>query len=60
MKDDFEYQVRHRAYELWVSSGRPDGMHGEFWDRAEKELLAKLKDQNPADPALRVDPPDDT
>ena len=38
MDDDFEYQVRHRAYELWVAGGRPDGTHQQFWELAEREL----------------------
>ena len=41
MDDEFQYHVRHRAYELWLESGRPDGKHQEFWEKAEKELLAK-------------------
>ena len=36
--DDWEYQVRHRAYELWNEAGRPDAKHLEFWNMAEREL----------------------
>ena len=38
MDDDFEYEVRHRAYELWVAGGRPNGKHQQFWELAEREL----------------------
>ena len=36
--DDWEYQVRHRAYELWNAAGRPNGKHQQFWEAAEREL----------------------
>ncbi len=36
--DDWEYQIRHRAYELWNAAGRPDGKHQQFWEAAEREL----------------------
>ena len=36
--DDWDYQVRHRAYELWNEAGRPDGKHQQFWEAAEREL----------------------
>ena len=38
MDEEYEYEVRHRAYELWVASGRPDGKHQQFWEEAEKEI----------------------
>ena len=38
MGDDWEYQVRHRAYELWNEAGRPDGKHLQFWEAAVQEL----------------------
>lgn len=41
MDDDFEYEVRHRAYELWVADGRPDGKHQQYWELAERELKSK-------------------
>ena len=34
--EDWEYQVRHRAYELWNAAG--DGKHLQFWEAAEREL----------------------
>ena len=36
--EDWEYQVRHLAYELWNAAGRPDGKHLQFWEVAEREL----------------------
>ena len=45
MDDEFEYHVRHRAYELWVQAGRPDGKHQDFWEAAERELKSKTKAQ---------------
>ena len=36
--DDWDYQVRHRAYELWNEAGRPDGKPLQFWEAAEQEL----------------------
>ena len=50
MDEDFAYHVRHRAYELWVENGRPDGQHLQFWEAAEKELLAKRAAQSPEHP----------
>jgi hypothetical protein len=38
LSSDWEYQVRHRAYELWNAAGRPDGKHLDFWEAAEREL----------------------
>ena len=37
-EEDWEYQVRHRAYELWNAAGRPDGKHLQFWEAAEREM----------------------
>ena len=35
---DFEEQVRQRAYQLWAQEGRPDARSDEFWFRALQEL----------------------
>ncbi len=51
--DEWEYQVRHRAYELWNAAGRPDGKHLQFWEAAEQELktshVADVTDDQGAD-----------
>ena len=31
--------IRLRAYEIWESSGCPEGLDKEHWEQAEKELL---------------------
>jgi hypothetical protein len=63
MDDEFEYHVRHRAYELWVKAGRPDGKHQDFWEEAERELKAQHKTQLNGSAAVSkpvpVDAPDD-
>jgi hypothetical protein len=62
MDDEFEYHVRHRAYELWVASGRPDGKHQDFWEAAERELRAQQKSHlngSSPKPPEPVDAPDD-
>ncbi len=53
MGDDWDYQVRHRAYELWNEAGRPDGKHLQFWEAAEQELK-----RTSADPAATSHDPD--
>lgn len=30
--------IEQRAYELWVSEGRPEGRQLEFWLKAEQEI----------------------
>jgi hypothetical protein len=42
-EEEWEYRVRHRAYELWNAAGRPDGKHLEFWEAAERELKTQAK-----------------
>ena len=31
-------RIAKRAYEIWQSSGRPDGRHQDHWLQAEREL----------------------
>ena len=38
---ELEYQIRLRAYELYVARGRKDGHELEDWFRAEKEITIK-------------------
>ena len=33
-----DQKIRQRAYEIWEREGRPDGNHGEHWDRAAREI----------------------
>ena len=47
MGDDWDYQVRHRAYELWNEAGRPDGKHLQFWEAAEQELKRRRAKEGP-------------
>jgi len=37
-----ESSIRTRAYELWVSRGRPEGSDQEDWFNAEQELMRRL------------------
>jgi hypothetical protein len=36
-----EQRVRERAYEIWESTGRPEGKAGEHWLQAEAEVAAE-------------------
>jgi Protein of unknown function (DUF2934) len=36
---DLEEQVRHRAYAIWESEGRPGGREGEHWHQAMQEIV---------------------
>ena len=38
---DKEARIRERAYEIWVSEGRPHGRDAEHWQRAEAEIAAE-------------------
>jgi Protein of unknown function (DUF2934) len=33
-----EENILERAYDIWETSGKPDGKEREFWRRAEQEL----------------------
>jgi Protein of unknown function (DUF2934) len=35
-------QIRIHAYELWEQAGKPEGLEGEFWHRAEQDLQESL------------------
>jgi hypothetical protein len=41
-----EHRVRERAYDLWESSGRPDGKDAEHWLQAEAEIAAEEQGLN--------------
>ena len=38
---ELEYQIRHRAYELYEERGREDGHEEEDWLRAEEDIAIK-------------------
>ena len=41
MDTNFEQKVRERAYEIWMSAGRADGMAHEHWVIAEKAVTTE-------------------
>jgi hypothetical protein len=41
MATDRDEELRNRAYRIWESEGRPEGMEAEHWARAERELAAE-------------------
>jgi hypothetical protein len=47
-----EASVRERAYAIWEEEGRPDGRAVEHWERAYREILARIGvvDELPAAP----------
>lgn len=47
--DEFDEQVRTRAYEIWERAGRPDGHDDHFWHLARKACLEELN----VEPTLR-------
>jgi hypothetical protein len=51
MATDRDEDLRNRAYRIWESEGRPDGMEAEHWARAERELAAEAAGGSPAEAA---------
>ena len=41
MSTDGTHRVRERAYEIWISEGRPEGRDLDHWRRAEWELQSE-------------------
>lgn len=41
MESDKEARIRERAYEIWVSEGRPHGRDAEHWQKAEAEIAGE-------------------
>ena len=39
-------QISQRAYEIWVSEGRPEGQDRLHWDQAEQELFFEALEQS--------------
>ena len=48
MDNALERRVRERAYEIWNTTGRPDGRAEQHWLLAEREVLAMLIVESPA------------
>lgn len=41
-------RIKRRAYELWEEEGRPSGREEEHWRRAEQEIAAEARGEQPA------------
>jgi hypothetical protein len=48
MDNPLESRIRERAYEIWNTTGRPDGRAEQHWLLAECEVLAMLVIESPA------------
>jgi Protein of unknown function (DUF2934) len=48
MDNALERRIRERAYEIWNTTGRPDGRAEQHWLFAEREVLAMLVVESPA------------
>jgi hypothetical protein len=48
MDNALERRIRERAYEIWNTTGRPDGRAEQHWLLAEREVLAMLVVESPA------------
>jgi hypothetical protein len=44
-RQDLHERVRRRAYELWESEGRPAGREHDHWFQAEREVVARRRQQ---------------
>lgn len=40
--DQVMERIRERAHALWEAHGKPDGGQGEFWQRAEAEIVGEI------------------
>jgi hypothetical protein len=38
--------IEKRAYELWIEAGRPVGFELDFWLKAEKEMLDRIRNRD--------------
>jgi hypothetical protein len=36
-----EQRIRERAYELWQQDGAPEGRADEYWEKAQRQVLAE-------------------
>jgi hypothetical protein len=48
--------IRDRAYQLWLSAGRPVGRTTEFWLEAEREIQAARNASDPTRDTIKVSP----
>jgi hypothetical protein len=46
MGNDVQERIRHRAYEIWESEGRPEYQHLRHWGQASKELGEGCEDED--------------
>jgi len=53
MEQNVSNRIRERAYQIWVTSGSPDGDAEQHWLTAEKEILAALTPAVSNGPAKR-------
>ena len=58
MADDREARIRERAYDLWVSEGRPDGRDVDHWLRAEQEIDGQATPAPASKVATELERPD--
>ena len=52
--ENLEEAIRERAYQLWVSDGRPEGNPDNYWLNAQRELLAYSADRAVAEDSAVV------
>lgn len=38
MAEGNEQLIRHRAFQIWIEEGQPDGKDKEHWEKAQAEL----------------------
>ena len=55
MDDALECLIRERAYEIWNTTGRPDGRAEQHWLLAEREVRAMLVTESPAPQPCNAD-----
>jgi hypothetical protein len=48
MQMSLQHRIRERAYEMWNAAGRVHGQAEQHWLAAEREILAKMTVETPA------------
>ena len=46
MTNPLEHRIRHRAHQLWVDDGQPDGRALDYWLKAQSEVEGEAKSQS--------------